>query len=100
MTRNVWKNFRTILVWVIALIIFYIGDNQAYGEEWQSPESIYILVGFMVMGTYDVFVSPKCGDHCFPLSVILYFIPPPALIDVNEATGIVTYYWYKTQEQV
>lgn len=50
MTRNVWKNFRTVVIWVIALVIYYIGCNVAYGEEWHMPESMYILVGFMIMG--------------------------------------------------
>ena len=50
MTRNVWKNFRTVVIWVIALVIYYVGGTVAYGEEWRMPESVYILVGFMVMG--------------------------------------------------
>lgn len=49
MTRNVWKNMRTVLVWVIALGIFYIGNNSAYGEAWHTPESFLILFGFIVM---------------------------------------------------
>ena len=50
MTRNVWKNFRTVLVWTIALGIFYLGNNSAYGEAWHTPESFVILLGFTVMG--------------------------------------------------
>merc|ERR1711957_996756 len=50
MTRNVWKNFRTVLVWAIALGCFYLGNNPAYGEAWYTPESYIILFGFMVMG--------------------------------------------------
>lgn len=50
MTRNVWKNFRTVLVWAIALGCFYLGNNPAYGEAWYTPESFIILLGFMVMG--------------------------------------------------
>ncbi|KAL9188854.1 hypothetical protein ACHAXT_011344 [Thalassiosira profunda] len=49
MTRNVWKNFRTTLVWVTALGVFYLGNNQQYGEEWHVPESFWILLGFGVM---------------------------------------------------
>lgn len=50
MTRNVWKNLRTVLVWIIALCIFYLGDNSGlYGEAWHDPESFYILLGFVVM---------------------------------------------------
>lgn len=49
MTRNVWKNFRTVCVWIAALCIHYIGKNPALGEDWHIPESFYILLGFMVM---------------------------------------------------
>mmetsp|Transcript_34254 Transcript_34254/g.82834 ORF Transcript_34254/g.82834 Transcript_34254/m.82834 type:complete len:455 (+) Transcript_34254:219-1583(+) len=50
MTRNVWKNMRTVLVWVLALGIYYLGSG-AYGEAWLIPESFLILFGFMVMCT-------------------------------------------------
>jgi protein-S-isoprenylcysteine O-methyltransferase Ste14 len=49
MTRNVWKNLRTVLVWLVALLIFYIGGNTDYGESWFTPESFYILSGLLVM---------------------------------------------------
>jgi len=49
MTRNVWKNLRTVLVWLISLLIFYIGGNADYGESWFTPESYYILCGLFVM---------------------------------------------------
>lgn len=49
MTRNVWKNLRTVLVWCIALAIYYVGGNPALGEGWHVPESFYILIGFFVM---------------------------------------------------
>mmetsp|Transcript_37402 Transcript_37402/g.79793 ORF Transcript_37402/g.79793 Transcript_37402/m.79793 type:complete len:454 (+) Transcript_37402:244-1605(+) len=49
MTRNVWKTMRTVLVWVSALVIFYLGNNAAYGEAWHTPESFIILLGFAVM---------------------------------------------------
>mmetsp|Transcript_12871 Transcript_12871/g.25907 ORF Transcript_12871/g.25907 Transcript_12871/m.25907 type:complete len:247 (-) Transcript_12871:2564-3304(-) len=64
MTRNVWKNLRTVLVWSIALCIFYLGNNSKYGEAWHNPDSFFILLGFSVM-----------------------------------TSGIVVYYWYKSQEQ-
>ncbi|KAL9180320.1 hypothetical protein ACHAXT_008290 [Thalassiosira profunda] len=48
MTRNVWKTLRTVLVWITALAIFYLG-NSAYGEPWHDPESFRILFGFFVM---------------------------------------------------
>lgn len=49
MTRNVWKNMRTVLVWAIALGVFYIGNDPTYGEAWHMPESFMILFGFLVM---------------------------------------------------
>ena len=49
MTRNVWKNMRTVLIWALALGIFYLGNNAAYGEAWHTPESFIILLGFGVM---------------------------------------------------
>ncbi|KAL3798927.1 hypothetical protein ACHAW5_001654, partial [Stephanodiscus triporus] len=49
MTRNVWKNMRTLLVWVVSLGIFYLGRDSDYGEAWHTPESAYILFGFTVM---------------------------------------------------
>ncbi len=56
MTRNVWKNMRTVLVWVIALCIFYLGNNKAYGEAW-TDESWFILSGFIVMSEYMSVIS-------------------------------------------
>lgn len=49
MTRNVWKNFRTCLIWIVSLIIFYATGNPELGEEWIMPGSFYILIGFAVM---------------------------------------------------
>jgi len=49
MTRNVWKNLRTCLVWALGLIIFYATGNPDLGEEWVVPASFYILLGFAVM---------------------------------------------------
>ena len=51
MTRNVWKNFRTVLIWIVGLIIFYASGNPALGEEWVIPGSFYILMGFAVILT-------------------------------------------------
>jgi len=39
-----------VLVWAIALSIFYLGSG-GYGEAWHNPESWYILLGFLVMCT-------------------------------------------------
>eukprot|EP00587_Corethron_hystrix_P005019 CAMPEP_0113331288 /NCGR_PEP_ID=MMETSP0010_2-20120614/22379_1 /TAXON_ID=216773 ORGANISM="Corethron hystrix, Strain 308" /NCGR_SAMPLE_ID=MMETSP0010_2 /ASSEMBLY_ACC=CAM_ASM_000155 /LENGTH=496 /DNA_ID=CAMNT_0000194485 /DNA_START=153 /DNA_END=1640 /DNA_ORIENTATION=- /assembly_acc=CAM_ASM_000155 len=49
MTRNVWKNFRTVLVWAICLFIFYFSGNKNLGEQWIVPGSWYVLGGFLVM---------------------------------------------------
>ena len=49
MTRNVWKNLRTCLIWIVGLIICYSTGNPDLGEEWVIPGSFYILIGFSVM---------------------------------------------------
>ena len=50
MTRNLWGNLRTALVWVFGLIIYYssAGDGDI-GESWRIPESFIILLGFGVI---------------------------------------------------
>ena len=40
---------RTVLVWIISLLLFYITHDDSIGEEWRIPESFFILVGFLVM---------------------------------------------------
>lgn len=49
MTRNMWKNFRTILVWVMGLVIFYGIGNADLGEAWIIPDSFFTLFGFAIM---------------------------------------------------
>ena len=49
MTRNVWKNFRTVLVWAFGLILFYATHNDDLGEEWVWPNSVLVLGAFCVM---------------------------------------------------
>ena len=49
MTRNMWKNCRTILVWIWGLALFYSMGNKDLGEEWVTPDSFLILGGFMIM---------------------------------------------------
>ena len=66
MTRNVWKNVRTVLVWVASLCIFYLGRDADYGEEWHTPESAYILFGFTVM-------SELRGRHILFLRLGVFF---------------------------
>jgi hypothetical protein len=59
MTRNVWKNCRTMLVWLTLLLIYYASGNVTLGEPWLVPDSFAILGGFLIMLTgiyvyYDV----------------------------------------------
>ena len=49
MTRNVWKNFRTVLVWAFGLILFYATRDDGLGEEWVYPNSVFVLCAFCVM---------------------------------------------------
>jgi drug/metabolite transporter (DMT)-like permease len=49
MTRNMWKNFRGLVVWTAALIIFYAIGDEDIGEPWMIPGSFMILAGFSVM---------------------------------------------------
>lgn len=51
MTRNVWKQFRIILVWIFGLSVYYIGSGARFGEPWVSPDSFFILGGFSVILT-------------------------------------------------
>jgi uncharacterized membrane protein HdeD (DUF308 family) len=65
MTRNVWKNFRTILVWLFGLVIFYASGNDELGEAWLIPESFAILLGFaiMVYGAHVYYNEPTKNDE-------------------------------------
>ena len=49
MTRNVWKNFRTVLVWAFGLILFYATRDDDLGEKWIWPNSVFVLCAFCVM---------------------------------------------------
>ena len=49
MTRNVWKNMRTLLVWVLGLVIFYGTGGSELGEGWYIPGSFLILLSYGVM---------------------------------------------------
>jgi hypothetical protein len=60
MTRNMWKNFRGLVVWIAALIIFYVGGDEDIGEPWMIPGSLMILAGFSVMmGALYVYYNLK-----------------------------------------
>lgn len=51
MTRNVWKQFRIILVWILGLTVYYIGSSDILGEPWVNPGSCFVLGGFSVILT-------------------------------------------------
>ena len=51
MTRNVWKQCRIMLVWILGLLIYYVGNNSSLGEPWVNPGSSFVLGGFMVILT-------------------------------------------------
>jgi len=61
MTRNVWKNARSALVWIFGLLLFYNSGNTDLGEEWFTPSSWYSLCGFfiMVVGVTQYYRQPK-----------------------------------------
>jgi drug/metabolite transporter (DMT)-like permease len=48
MTRNVWKNFRGLLVWIIGIIAYYSSDG-GFGEPFNIPGSLMLLGGFSLM---------------------------------------------------
>jgi drug/metabolite transporter (DMT)-like permease len=49
MTNNMWKNFRGLVVWIAALIIFYASGDEDLGEPFSIPGSFMILAGFPIM---------------------------------------------------
>jgi hypothetical protein len=49
MTRNMWKNFRGLVVWIAALIIFYAVGDEGIVEPWSIPGPFMILAGFRIM---------------------------------------------------
>lgn len=50
MTRNMWGNLRTALVWVLGLLIYYSSASDGdIGEPWRMPDSFIILLGFGVI---------------------------------------------------
>jgi len=66
MTRNVWKNLRTALVWVMSLLMYYTTDGDSnIGEPWYIPESFYVLGGFsiMVFGIIVYYWQKKMEDE-------------------------------------
>ena len=54
MTRNVWKNLRTLLVWIIGLIIFYASSSTDIGE----GKSFRVLIVLSLRSkTHNTFLS-------------------------------------------
>ena len=50
MTRNIWKNFRSLIVWILGLCVYYSsGNDSRLGEEWKVPASFVTLLGFATM---------------------------------------------------
>uniref|UniRef100_A0A7S3L5U7 EamA domain-containing protein n=1 Tax=Amphora coffeiformis TaxID=265554 RepID=A0A7S3L5U7_9STRA len=53
MTRNVWKNIRTLLVWAIGLVLHYVVAVQmswaSVGEVWSLPSSLIVPLASVVM---------------------------------------------------
>lgn len=49
MTRVLWRNLRTGIVWVLGLVIFYSSGKPQFGEGWNIPASFYTLGAFVVM---------------------------------------------------
>ena len=50
MSRNIWKNFRSLVVWIMGLCIYYSSGNEnSLGEEWKIPASFVTLLGFATM---------------------------------------------------
>jgi hypothetical protein len=65
MTRNMWKNFRGLVVWIAALIIFYAIGDEDIGES--IPGSFLILAGFsLILVFLYVYYSKKEKAVLFP----------------------------------
>jgi len=54
---------RTVLVWAITLFIYYV-INEEYGEAFTVPESLVVLLGFVVMiSGICVYYSKKAEEE-------------------------------------
>ena len=74
MTKNMWKNMRGIVVWVVGLSMFYVASgNNNLGEEWEMPGSLLILGGSAVL---------MVGVH-----VYYHKKPEPETSDIPESDG-------------
>ena len=63
MTRNIWKNLRSAVVWTIGVIIFYSRERHDFGEGLSFPSSAVALAGFGLMICGVVVYYCKRGEH-------------------------------------
>ena len=63
MTRNIWKNLRSAVVWTIGVMIFYSRKRHDFGEGLSFPSSAIALVGFALMICGVVVYYYKRGEH-------------------------------------
>ena len=63
MTRNIWKNLRSAVVWTIGVMIFYSRKRHDFGEGLSFPSSAIALVGFALMICGVVIYYYKRGEH-------------------------------------
>lgn len=61
MTRNVWKQFRIMLVWSLGVLVYYLGNNDYLGESLVFPGSLCTLGGFSIIliGVYFYYSEKK-----------------------------------------
>ena len=76
MTRNVWKNFRTVLVWAFGLILFYATRDDDLGEKLIYPNSVFVLLAVLVPPWYSQASLSQfpCFSLSLPLSLALSLI--------------------------
>ena len=77
MTKNMWKNVRGVMVWVVGLVLFYASKHERMenlGEQWLVPGSLLILAGsgVLLVGIY-VYYRPSVVPQ-----------EPPHLQDIIE----------------
>lgn len=61
MTRNVWKQFRIMLVWFLGVLVYYLGNSDYLGEPLVFPGSLFTLGGFSIIltGVYFYYSGKK-----------------------------------------
>ncbi|EJK68814.1 hypothetical protein THAOC_09976, partial [Thalassiosira oceanica] len=63
MTRNIWKNLRSAVVWTMGVIIFYSREGHDFGEGLSFPSSAIALAGFALMICGVVVYYNQRGEH-------------------------------------